>query len=105
VIDRDISPTNAALDRVVAKRRPSHKKEVKDSYILEHYLAFSRAIGGPMFIKWLLFVSSNIDDFASTGSSTVHPDLAPDFTTVGLRYATTIASAVAQLRAAGQIPP
>ena len=103
-INRDVGAANAALDRVVAKRRPSHKKEVKDSYILEHCLAVARELGGATFQKRMLFVSSNTKDFADPGSTAVHTDLASDFATAGLGYAGTIAIAVAQLRAAGQIP-
>lgn len=103
-IDRDASAANEAFNRVVAKRRPSHKGAVKDAYILEHCLALARGLGGARFARWLLFVSSNTSDFAAPGSPAVHSDLATDFVASGLRYATTIASAVAQLRAAGQIP-
>ena len=47
VIDRDPTAMSAALDRVVKKKRPPHKKYVKDSYILEHCLALSSSLGGP----------------------------------------------------------
>ena len=33
-----------AIDRVKQKRRPSHKKEIKDSIHLEHYLEISRQL-------------------------------------------------------------
>ncbi len=103
-INRDVGAANAALDRVVAKRRPSHKKEVKDSYILEHCLVVARELGGTTFQKRMLFVSSNTKDFADPGSTAVHTDLASDFATAGLGFAGTIAIAVEQLRAASQIP-
>ena len=103
-INRDVGAANAALDRVVAKRRPSHKKDVKDSYILEHCLVVARELGGTTFQKRMLFVSSNTKDFADPGSTAVHTDLASDFATAGLGFAGTIAIAVEQLRAASQIP-
>ncbi len=103
-INRDVGAANAALDRVVAKRRPSHKKEVKDSYILEHCLVVARELGGTTFQKRMLFVSSNTKDFADPSSTAVHTDLASDFATAGLGFAGTIAIAVEQLRAASQIP-
>jgi hypothetical protein len=102
-IDRDPAATNAALDRVIAKRRPSHKKEVKDSYILEHYLAAARALTA--VVPLMLFVSSNTSDFAANrGAIDLHPELKPDFVVAGLTYAVSIASAVALLRAGGHIP-
>ncbi len=104
IIDREQRATNLAFDRVVTKRRPSHKNEVKDSYILEHCLAVARSLGGAGFAHWLLFVSSNTRDFARPESDDVHPDLAEDFAAVGMHYAVTVSSAVAKLRAAGQIP-
>jgi hypothetical protein len=102
-IDRDTGAMSAALDRVVSKRRPSHKKEVKDSYILEHSLAVARGLGGTAFARWLVFVSSNTRDFADPASPSVHPELAGDFNAAGLRYSVTVGSAVAALQAAGQI--
>jgi hypothetical protein len=104
VIDRDQIAMSAAIDRVVAKRKPSTKGQVKDCHILEHALAVGRNLGGTVFAKWLLFVSSNVDDFAARPSMTIHPDLLRDFNAVGMRYAVTVASAVAALRAAKQIP-
>jgi hypothetical protein len=103
LIDRDPSATSAALDRVVAKRRPSHKKEVKDSYILEHCLLVARELAAT--VPFMLFVSSNTSDFvASKGSTDLHSDLRADFATAGLTYAVSIASAVALLRDGGHIP-
>ena len=103
LIDRDHEAMSAALDRVVGKRRPSRKNQVKDCYILEHYLAVARALGGPGFPHWVVFVSSNTEDFASAQLTTLHPDLVGDFNAVGMRYEVTIGRAVTALRAAGQI--
>ena len=104
VIDREPTTLSAALDRVVAKRRPSTKGQVKDCHIVEHCLAVARSLGEVAFLHHLLFVSSNTDDFAARPSTAIHADLAGDFSAVGLRYAVTVGAAVAELRSANQIP-
>ena len=103
VIDREATALSAALDRVVAKRKPSTKGQVKDCHIVEHCLAVARALGAA-FSRYLLFVSSNLDDFATRPANTLHSALQPDFTAVGLRYAVTVGAVVAELRSANQIP-
>src|SRR5438128_1440085 len=43
-LDRDPPCVQRALDRVLARRRPSHNGQVKDSIHLEHYLELSRLL-------------------------------------------------------------
>lgn len=102
-VARDSVATSAAFDRVVQLRRPSHKRQIKDSYILEHCLAVSRTLRASGFQEPLLFVSSNLDDFAIKTTRTLHPELQDDFNSVQLQYAVTIGSALATLRGGGKI--
>jgi hypothetical protein len=106
VVDHEVAAVHAAFHRVVNKQRPSQNKEIKDSYLLEQCFAVARSLGGPTFPHWMLFVSSNTNDFADKSQSgAIHPDLANDFNAVGMRYAASLFTAVGLLRRAGQIPP
>jgi len=63
----------------------------------------SRILRSSEFQEPLLFVSSNLDDFAIKTTRTLHPELLDDFNSVQLQYAVTIGSAVATLRADSKI--
>jgi hypothetical protein len=105
VIDREPILLSPAMDRVLAKAPPAKKKnDVKDWYILEHYLAVSRELTARAFSHWLIFASSNTSDFAEAGTRKPHPDLVADFSATGLRYAVSLDSAISQLRGNRQIP-
>jgi hypothetical protein len=56
--------------------------------------------GFPRSRAW---VSSNTNDFAQPNSSHVHADLQADFTAAGLKYFTSLRTALNHLRAAGEI--
>jgi hypothetical protein len=104
-----LSPDQACLDRAVhrliAKRRPSHKKEMKDSMNLEQCLELGTQLQRAGFPYARVFVSSNTNDFAETStSSRLHPDLQADFAAASLAYFTSLRAAVGSLRASGQIP-
>jgi hypothetical protein len=49
-------------------------------------------------------VSSNRSDFASPNATVFHPDIVPAASAAGLRYAGSLEAAVADPRAAGEIP-
>ncbi len=90
VIDRTSVAVTAAVDRVFANKKPSNGNEIKDCYIVEHYLAVARELRSRQFAKPLYFVSSNTKDFAQPSSSRIHEDLEPDFTAVRLEYSVNI---------------
>jgi hypothetical protein len=90
---------------LIAKRRPSHKKEIKDSMNLEQGLELSRLLRNAAFAPARVFVSSNTNDFAASAtSSVVHPDIQGEFAAVGLEYFTSLRATLGALRARGQIP-
>jgi hypothetical protein len=56
------------------------------------------------FLGICLFVSSNIHDYATKGSTNLHPQLAGVFGAVNLQYAVTLTHAESILTAAGWAP-
>ena len=88
-----------------AVQKPSAAKgTVKDGHILGHALRLSTLLAAAGYPNSRVLVSSNRSDFADPNASLFHPDIAPDATAAGLRYAVSLEAAVADLRAAGQIP-
>jgi hypothetical protein len=103
VPQRDQACLERAVQRLINKARPSHKKEMKDSMNLEQCLELSRRLHGAGFAKSRVWVSSNTNDFAQTAtSSQLHADLQGEFTTAGLQYFTSLRATLGQLRAAGE---
>jgi hypothetical protein len=89
----------------VAKQKPSSVKgTVKDCHILGHALQLSTLLEVVGYPNSRRLVSSNRSDFASPNATIFHPDIAPDAAVAGLRYAISLEAAVADLRAAGEIP-
>lgn len=84
-----------ALVRVNAPRTPARhgKESMKDCVIVEAYLeaaAMLRAAGSRAPI---VFASSNVKEFYMTGTSTLQPDIAADFSTVNVDYAPNMGAA------------
>lgn len=105
VLDRDPASLNRAVARLVAKRRPSHNKEIKDSMNLEQSLEFCTRLRNAGFSLSATFISSNTKDYADTpASAQVHSDLDADFAAVSLEYFPNLRSAVGPLRAKGELP-
>jgi hypothetical protein len=63
VLGQDTGCVLRALDRVKAKKRPSHNKRIKDSVHLEHYLELSRGLRDAGHAQGRIFVSTNSSDF------------------------------------------
>jgi hypothetical protein len=103
VLQRDQVCLDRAVQRLINKDRPSHKKEMKDSMNLEQCLELSRRLHLVGFPKSRVWVSSNTNDFAQPNSSHIHADLQADFTAAGLKYFTSLHAALGHLRAAGEI--
>lgn len=104
VIARDQGCLDRALARLINKRRPSHKKEIKDSMNLEQCLELSRQLQIAGFSAKRVFVSSNTSDFADTTNSKLHPDLQGEFDAAGLEYFASLNVALGSLRARGHLP-
>ncbi len=101
VLEQHRTSIDHALDRVMAKRRPSHKKQIKDSIHLEHYLELARQLRSAGLNHPCLFVSSNKSDFWAGRDKTylqfIHPDLEPDFDSSGLTFFARLEKAVRSL--------
>ncbi len=99
VLARDPGCLDRAVARLVNKRRPSHKKEMKDSMNLEQSLELCRALTAAGFTRGKVFVSSNVNDFAGGASNpSLHTDLRNEFAAVGLDYFTSLEAAIRELR-------
>jgi hypothetical protein len=104
-LDRDHAGMSWAIDRVAARQKPSSAKgTVKDSHILGHALRLSTLLAAAGYPNSRVLVSSNRSDFAAPNATVFHPDIIPDAAPAGLRYALALNAAVADLRAAGEIP-
>jgi hypothetical protein len=88
VLKQDTECVLRAVDRVKAKRRPSHNKQVKDSIHLEHYLEFSRQLVNAGHVQSRFFVSTNSSDFwAEKGQpENPHAELVDDLNAAGLQF-------------------
>jgi hypothetical protein len=105
VLDRDQTSLNRAVARLIAKRRPSHKKEIKDSMNLEQSLELSSQLRNGGFTRPVAFISSNTKDYAAASpSSQIHNDLGADFAAVSLEYFSSLWAAIGALRARGELP-
>jgi hypothetical protein len=104
-LDRDHAGMSWAIDRVAAKQKPSSAKgPVKDCHILGHALRLSTLQQVVGFPNWRILVSSNRSDFAAPNATIFHPEIVVDAAAAGLRYAVSLQVAIADLRAADEIP-
>ena len=94
-LERDGPCTERALSRVMDRRRPSHKGEIKDSIHLEHYLEFSRRLSQAHFSEPILFVSANKADFWD--GPPLHAELKGEFDTSGLQFFGKLEAALGRL--------
>jgi hypothetical protein len=96
VLERDTSCVDRALSRVMDRRRPSHKGEIKDSIHLEHYLELSRRLRQANFSEPILFVSANKADFWD-GQPQLHRELRDEFNDAGLQFFGRLEAALGRL--------
>jgi hypothetical protein len=105
ILERDYDGMSWAIDRVAAKQKPSSPKgTVKDCHILGHALGLSTRLEAVGYPCSRVLLSSNRSDFAAPNATMFHPDIVPDAAAAGLRYAISLEAAIADLRAAGEIP-
>src|SRR5271157_1808821 len=96
---------NRAVARLIAKRRPSHKKEIKDSMNMEQSLELCSQLRNSGFTHPAVFISSNTNDYAAAAtSSQLHNDLQAEFAAVSLEYFPSLRAAFGSLRARGVLP-
>jgi hypothetical protein len=105
-LDHDAAALGRAIDRVIAARVPAKPggKGAKDAVILEHAVEMTTQLRKAGFTGSCVFVSSNTKDFAASGSTGLHPHLAPAFSPIQLAYATGLTHAEAILLTAGWAP-
>ena len=72
--------------------------------VLGHAIRLSTLLTAAGYPNSRVLVSSNRSDFAAPNATVFHPDINPDATNAGLQYAISLEAAIADLRAAGQIP-
>jgi hypothetical protein len=96
-LERDQGCVNAAIQRVFDRRRPSHKREVKDSIHLEHCLELARRVRLNGFTDQIIFASANKNDYGPAVAQQPHPELQPDFATVHMDYCDSLGDAIARL--------
>ncbi len=87
VLEKESVCLERALERVMERRRPSHKKEIKDSIHWEHYLEFSRRLASAGHIHERVFVSANKADYwADRNTANIHPELEDEARAAGLKF-------------------
>jgi len=96
-LEREQVCVNAAVQRVFDKRRPSHKREIKDSIHLEHCLELARKIRREGFAEKIVFASANKNDYGPMVAQQPHPDFQVDFTAVNMTYFDSLGNAIAHL--------
>ena len=96
ILAKDDLCIERALSRVMDRRRPSHKGQIKDSIHLEHYLELSRQLSQAHFSQPILFVSANKADFWD-GPPQLHSDLKNEFDNVGLHFFGKLEAALGRL--------
>jgi hypothetical protein len=106
LISHDAAALSRAVDRVIASVIPAKPggKGAKDAVILEHAVETTARLRAAAFTQPCIFVSSNTKDFAASGSTNLHPQLAPTFTTIQLEYATSLTHAETILTNGGWSP-
>ena len=98
ILERDAGCIDRALERVMGRKRPSHKNEIKDSIHLGHYLELARRLRSAAFAEPCLFVSGNKADFwAKSGRPRSHPELDSDLKAAGLTFFARLEDAVRHL--------
>jgi hypothetical protein len=95
-----------AIARIIASTHPAKPggRGAKDSIILEHAVETTSKLRTAGFTGICMFVSSNTNDFAVKGGTTLHAQLAPAFNPVTLQYAVSLEHAETILLAAGWVP-
>lgn len=96
-LERDQTCVDSAVDRVFQRRRPSHKRELKDSIHLEHCLELARRIRQNGFTEEIVFASANSNNYGPAVAQQPHAQLQPDFATFRMSYFDSLALAIAHL--------
>lgn len=96
-LERDQACVDAAVQRVFERRRPSHKREVKDSIHLEHCLELARRVRPQGFAEQILFASANKNDYGPAVAQQPHAELQQAFAAVQMSYFDSLGDAIGHL--------
>ncbi len=96
-LDADSECHARAVGRVLSRTPPALKKEVKDSAILEEYLAVCRGLQAGGFSRKRVFCTSNTADYCMAGG-VLHASLADEFAGCSLRFTTRLPWALHEIR-------
>jgi hypothetical protein len=96
-LDADDGSRSRAVTRVVRKIPPSQRSgEVKDSAIIEEYLAVCQTLQAANFASKRVFCTSNTSDYCEAGSQ-LHPILEAEFDACGLIFTANLPWAVHEI--------
>jgi hypothetical protein len=88
-LDADAESHVRAVARVVNRTPPALRREVKDSAIIEEYLAVCRGLQSAGFARKRVFCTSNTEDYCEAGGR-LHASLAVEFSACTLAFTTDL---------------
>jgi hypothetical protein len=88
-LDADDMCHSRAVARVIKRTPPALRNEVKDSAIIEEYLAVCRGLQGTGFARKRVFCTSNTRDYCEAAGG-LHSQLAGDFAGCSLIFTTNL---------------
>lgn len=96
-LDEDSGCRVRAFERVVARVPPALKGQVKDSAIIEEYLAICRGLKAAGFSRRRVYCTSNTSDYCEPSGS-LHSSLAVEFAAHSLIFTTQLPWALREVR-------
>ena len=96
-LDADAESHVRAVARVVNRTPPALRREVKDSAIIEEYLAVCRGLQAAGFPRRRVFCTSNTQDYCAAGGE-LHANLAAEFAACSLTFTTSLPWAFHEIR-------
>jgi hypothetical protein len=96
-LDADADSHVRAVARVVNRTPPALRREVKDSAIIEEYLAVCRGLQAAGFARKQIFCTSNTEDYCTAGGR-LHVNLAAEFAAFTLTFTTSLPWALHEMR-------
>jgi hypothetical protein len=97
LLDADTESRARAVARVVNRTAPALRGEVKDSVIVEEYMAVCRWLQARGFVRRRVFYTSNTRDYCEAGGQ-LHANLAAEFADCSLTFTTSLPWAIHEIR-------
>ncbi len=95
-LDADAQSHVRAVARVVNRLPPALRREVKDSAIIEEYLAVCRGLQAAGFARKRVFCTSNTEDYCEAGNQ-LHSNLVVEFSACSLFFTTNLPWALQEI--------